>query len=128
MGLQEKKKRHEVETELLPNVTTELKDVTGADIAVEIDWDTFTSADAMAELEHQVLGRTLEAVKTLCEDDFAKEAVQESFKTLYVKNLDSLDERKVEFADGTLTLQTNWLDFGNIFTPGDIRGALEAGL
>ncbi len=128
MGLQEKKQRHMYETEIVPEATEEMKSITGVDVTVDIDWDTFGDSNAIAELQHQALGRIVEALRDLCRDDFAKEAVQEGFKRVFITNLESLDDRKVEMVDGSLTLQTVWADYYNHFSSGDIRQAIEAGL
>lgn len=128
MGLEEKRMKQHLETEVIPGITAEMGGIYNGETSIDIDWDTFDAKDSIQEIEHQVLGRVLEAVKTLCSDDMAKEAMQESFKSVYVKNLESKDDRLVDFADGKLTLQTTWKDFGSIFTPGDIREKIEAGL
>jgi len=128
MGLEEKRMKQHLETEIVPNAAAEINGVFDGETAIDIDWDTFDAKDSIQEIEHQVLGRVVEAVKTLCSDDMAKEAMKESFKSVYVKNLENKDDRLLDFADGKLTLQTTWKDFGSIFTPGDIREKIEAGL
>ncbi len=128
MGLEEKRMKQYLEAEVIPTVSTEMGGCYGGDVSIDIDWETFTAKDSIQEIEHQVLGRVAEAVRELCSDDLAKEAMQESFKTVYVKNLENTDDRKLDFADGKLTLQTTWADFGSIFTPADIRGKIEEGL
>jgi len=128
MGLEEKRMKQHLENEVIPGVTEEMGGIYNGETAIEIDWNTFDAKDSIQEIEHQVLGRVIEAVRTLCSDDMAKEAMQESFKSVYIKNLENKDDRLLEFADGKLTLQTTWKDFGSIFTPGDIREKIEAGL
>ncbi|MEJ2611818.1 MAG: hypothetical protein P8179_17510 [Candidatus Thiodiazotropha sp.] len=128
MGLEEKKMRNTLEKEIIPEVSTDLKAALGTDVEIKINWDSFEAIDSLREIQHQVLGRIVEGVKSLCEDDFAKGEAAEQFKTIEVNNLSSLDDKKVEFANNTLTIQTTWADFGNIFTPGDIKSAIEAGL
>ena len=128
MGLEEKRMKQNLENDVIPAVSAEMGECYGGNVAIEIDWETFLTKDSIQEIEHQVLGRVSEAVKTLCSDDMAKEAMQEGFKTVFVKNLESTDDRMCTFAEGKLTLQTTWSDFGSIFTPGDIREKIEEGL
>jgi len=128
MGLEEKRMKQHLEAEVIPKVSKEIGDCYGGDVSIDIDWETFTTKDAIQEIEHQVLGRVTEAVKKLCSDDLGKEAMKESFKAVYVKNLENKDDRKLDFTEGKLTLQTTWADFGSIFTPGKIRAQIEEGL
>jgi len=128
MGLEEKRMKQHLEAEVIPAVSTEMSGCFGGEVSVEIDWETFTVKDSIQEIEHQVLGRVAEAVRDLCSDDLAKEAMQESFKSVYVKNLETTDDRKLDFSDAKLTLQTTWADFGSIFTSNDIRAKIEEGL
>lgn len=128
MGLQEKKKQHDMESSIIPEINKEINEITGGDVTIDIDWASFTDVKAMQEIEHQVLGRIREALQVLCEDDFAKGMVKDGFKTIKVINLDSADGKSCTFADNTLTIQTTWADFGSIFTPGDIREVIEGGL
>lgn len=128
MGLQEKKLQHTLENEVVPESKKTISELTGSQTEIEIDWASFSDMKSLQEIEHQVLGRVVEAVRDVCSDDFAKEAMQGNFKLLRVKNLDSADDKKASFSDGSLSLEAKWEDFGAIFTPGDIRQAIEAGL
>ena len=128
MGLEEKRMKQHLETEVVPGTVSEFSDIFGGSVDINIDWETFDTKDSIQEIEHQVLGRVVEAARNLCSDDMAKEAMQESFKTVYVKNLESTDDKMLDFSDGKLTMQTTWKDFGSIFTPGDIRTKIEEGL
>lgn len=128
MSLQEKKYQHTLETEIIPEINNTLNELIGAEVSINIIWDSFTDFKAMQEIHHQVLGRIEEAVRMLCKDDFAKNLLKDSFKSISVKQIESADNKKVEFSDNELRIQANWLDFGNIFTPEDIRTAIEAGL
>lgn len=128
MGLQEKKLQHALENEIVPESKKTISELIGSQADIEIDWASFNDIRSLQEIEHQVLGRVVEAVRNVCSDDFAKEAMKDGFKLIRVKNLDSADGKNVSFSDGTLGLETKWEDFGSIFTPGDIKQAIEAGL
>lgn len=128
MGLQEKQIQNALETETIPKITEEMNGVTGGSVTVNVDWATFTTKEALQEIEYQVLGRVMEAVRNLCGDDFTKGVVAESFKAINVKNLDSNDNKSVSFADNALNIEANWADYSNIHTAGDIKSAFENGL
>ena len=128
MGLEEKKLKHRLETEVIPNMAAEIGGCYGGEVTIEIDWDTFAQVSTLNEIENQVLGRTAEAIRTLSKDDFAKEALLESFKSIYVKYIENSDDRSCEFSDGRLSLQANWDDHFAIFTDADIRNKVEEGL
>lgn len=128
MGLQEKKLQHTLENEVVPETSKAISELTGGQAKIEIDWNSFSDIKSLQEIQHQVLGRVVEAVRDVCNDDFAKEAMKDGFKLIRVKNLDSADGKIISFSDGALGLETKWEDFGSIFTPGDIKQAIEAGL
>jgi len=128
MGLEEKRLKHRLETEIIPKIATKIGACYGGEVSIEIDWDTFAQVSTLQEIENQILGRVADAVRNLSKDDFAKEALQESFKTIYTKNLESKDDRLLEFSDGKLTIQTMWDDHFSIFTDNDISKVIEAGL
>jgi len=82
MGLEEKRMKQHLETEVIPTVSTEMGGCYGGEVSVDVDWETFTAKDSIQEIEHQVLGRVAEAVRELCSDDLAREAMQESANNL----------------------------------------------
>jgi hypothetical protein len=128
MGLEEKRIRKNLEEEVFPAVTAELENIYGGKPAIEIDWDSFSNKESMQEIQHQALGRVIDGIKALCIDDIAKEAMQESFKIIYVKNLENKDDRLLDFKDGKLKMETTWTDFWSIFSAEDIRTKLEESL
>lgn len=128
MGLEEKRLKNILETEIIPEMAAQIGGCYDGEVNIDVDWDTFSQLSSMREIKHQILGRIAEAVEKLCCDDFAKEAMRESFKTVYVKNLENTDDRQLSFSDGKLTIQTNWDDHFSIFNDDDIRQTIEAGL
>jgi len=112
----------------LPEITRQLTEIVGADVEIDIDWESFDSKESMQEIEHQVFGRVLEALQAVAVDDLGKEALQESMNSVFVKNLVSKDNRECTFQNGTLGLQTDWADFWSIFSAVDIQKILEDSL
>lgn len=128
MGLQEKKFRHTLETEIIPAINTALNELLGHPVTISIDWDSFPDMVTLQEIQYQILGRIEEAVRELCADDFAKKLVQEGFKAIKVKHVQTSSDKSIGFTDNTLSIQANWNDHFDIYTPGNIREAIENGL
>ena len=128
MGLEDKRFKKHLETETLPDIAKQLAEIAGTDIEIDIDWESFSTKESMQEIEHQVFGRVLESMQAVAVDDIGREALQESMKSVSVKNLESKDNRSCTFEAGTLMLQTDWTDFWSIFSAEDIKGILEESL
>lgn len=129
MGLEEKRHIKILQDNVIPEFIKGFNAASGGSVTVNIDWDSFDSKEALQEVEHQVLGRILSAVRDLCrEDDLAKEAVQEGLKTVTVKNLASAVDKRLNFRDGTLHIEAEWRNYSDIFSAFDIRKTITAGL
>ncbi len=125
MALEDKRFKQSLTTEVLPEIVKELSDVVGGDVEIDIDWESFTSKESMQEIQHQVFGRVLEALRAIAVDDIGKEALQESMKAVSVIHLPSKDKRECTFEKGCLKLQTDWTDFWSIFSAADIQEIME---
>ncbi len=128
MGLAEKRIRQDLETRVIPEAIGEFNKLCGGELRIDIDWDSFDSKDSLQEIEHQVIGRVISEIRNLCTDDLAKEAVAESLACLRIKNLENADGRQILLQDKTLSMQTHWQNFGDIFSWDDIREAIETKL
>lgn len=128
MGLEDKRFKKQMENETLPEIARQLAEIVGKDIEIDIDWESFNTKESMQEIEHQVFGRVLEAMRAVAVDDIGKEALQESMNSVSVKNLESKENRSCTFEAGTLLLQTDWTDFWSIFSAEDIKDILEEAL
>lgn len=105
MGLREKQQVRRYQEEVLPEIRARLREITGGDIAIAVDWSTFeNSAEALDQLEHQGLGRIVDAVRGTCYNDFGKQVVREGLKTITVVDVPTVADKRVTFADGVLAV------------------------
>ncbi len=107
MGLRERRQVQHYQTTVIPEVRAELQRLAGgAEIAIEIDWSTFeNSAEALDQLEHQALGRVVDAVRRICIDDLGREAVRAGLKVVAIIDVPTVAEKGISFADGRLEVQ-----------------------
>ncbi len=124
MGLKEKRNRLYLEEEIIPDSKKTLKNLFAGDVDINISWESFATLESMMEIEHQVLGRIISACRDICIDDLAKEAMQESLKSISVINLESSDSKAVTLADGVLLIQEDWTN--TRFPEHDIKNAIES--
>jgi hypothetical protein len=69
------------------------------------------------------------ALRTICMDDLGKEAVRDGLKTIRLKNVQNKEEKSLTFKDGVLEMHYTYAQrTDGLFSDGDIRKALEAGL
>ncbi len=107
MGLRERRQVQNYQTTIIPEVRAELQQLAGgAEIAVEIDWSTFeNNAEALDQLQHQALGRVVDAVRRICIDDLGKDAIRQGLKVVAVTNVPTVAEKGISFADGRLEVR-----------------------
>lgn len=126
MGLAEKRIVKMLEEEVLPEFKTRLNAATGKDIEVAINWDSFTTQEQLREVQHQCLGRIADGIERLASDDMAKEAIADAMNQLTINNIDDAGDKSIQLADGVLTVNGKWEDFGSgIFTDGDYANKIE---
>lgn len=132
MGLKEKRMIQQQKDEVLPSISNELKEISGAEIEWDVDWDSFSkSLEALYNIENQGLRRILDAFRDVCKDDIGKEAVQEGVKKIVVRNFDDASEVKNTFDAGTgvLTVYGAWAaSWEGYPQASEIRDILEEGL
>lgn len=128
MGIEERRKIKELQDVNLPERTAELKEITGADIAYDIDWDSFDIA-ALNFLDNLSCHRINMALRTICIDDLGKEAVADALKTIKLRNVSSKDQMSIEFGGGSLSMALDYAQGTNgYYSDGEIRNVLMAGL
>ncbi len=129
MGLAEKKVIKGLESDVIPEAKSELNKMIGTDIEIAVNWDSFETVAQLQEVQHQCIGRIVEGLGKIAEDDMGKEALGESVKTISINNIADAGAKKIELSDGTLTVVGKWEDFGSgIFTPGDYATKIEDAL
>ncbi len=125
MGLAEKKIIKMLEEEVLPEFKTRLNTATGKEMDVVINWESF-DAKALQEVQHQCLGRIADGIEKLTSDDMAKEAIADAMNQLSINNIDNAADKSIKLADGVLTVNGKWDDFGSgIFTDSKYAKMIE---
>lgn len=105
MGLAEKRLAESIKVEKLPQFEAKLKDKSGYDIKVDIDWATFTAYDEYPLSRLDIVFDDLESfVKKICSDDMGKEALADKLSTIHLTNSENNDDVKMELKDKTLSL------------------------
>lgn len=109
MGLEERREIKEYQDRQVPARTTELGEICGCPIAYDIDWASFADdGEAIKFLDNVAFHRINMAMRTLCVDDMAKEAVRDALKTIRIKNVKSEGERGMNLADGVLEMKYSY--------------------
>ncbi len=116
MGLAEKRLAEGIKTDSLPKFKSDLQELSGFPIEVEINWDTFTAFDSypLSRLEGYVFSDVKDAIKKICQDDMGKEALKEKLTAIHITNTDKDEDFKMELKDKTLFLTERL--FGNTFS------------
>jgi len=130
MGLQERRKIKELEDNVLPERTAELKEITGGDIRYDIDWDSFADdLEGLNYLDNLSCHRTNMALRVICMDDLGKEAVQEGLKTIKLGNVKDKADMKLDFGGGVLEMRLAYaLGTNGYYSDNEIRETLLKGL
>jgi len=126
MGLNERRKIKELQDTTFPERTAELTEITGGNIAYDVDWDSFADDyEALNFLDNISCHRTNMALRVICADDLGKEAVQESLKVIKLKNVKTKPEMQITFGEGVLEMHCAYaLRTDGMFSDGEIRELL----
>lgn len=129
MGLAEKRLAETIKTDKFPEFQSKLNELSGYDLKVEIDWNTFTAFDQypLNRLANYVFSDITEFVQGICSDDMGKEAMQESVKGIHISNSDKEGDFKMELKDNVLYLTE--LLAGGVFSnhgPKVLKGYVES--
>ncbi|WP_445456697.1 hypothetical protein [Flavobacterium sp. HNIBRBA15423] len=116
MGLAEKRLAEGIKTDSLPKFESELQEVAGYPIKVDINWDTFTAFDSypLSRLENYVFSDVKDAIKKICQDDMGREALKEKLTSIHITNTDKPEAFNIELKDATLYLTERL--FGDTFS------------
>jgi hypothetical protein len=130
MGLAERRKIKELEDTVLPERTAEPKEITGGDIHYDIDWDSFDGdLEGLNFMDNISCHRTNMALRVICADDLGKEAVQESLKTIKLKNVKDKSDMSLAFDGGVLEMHCAYAQrTDGMFSDNQIRETLMAKL
>ncbi len=131
MGLPEKRAIKEFQEKQFPKLKEELDAAASFSVPLEVDWGTLAPdgfADVLADALPKVFFNPLtEVVKSICEDELGKEALQGALKNVVIKSSGS---KKIAFENGVLTFDhgpTTNIDYGKERVA-ELQKKLEAGL
>ena len=105
MGLEAKRKIKELQDVTLPERQKELLEITGSPLVYDIDWASFADdLEGLEFLDNLSCHRTNMALRAICTDQLARDAIRDGFTTIRLKNVKTKDEMKLAFADRVLEM------------------------
>jgi hypothetical protein len=131
MGLNEKRKVKELQDVTFVERTKELTEISGgAAIAYEVDWPSIAEdAGALNFIDNISCHRINMALRVICADALGKDAVKAGLKTIRLKNVKTIAEKKLSFSGGVLEIQCAYAEgLSGAFSDNEIRQVLEQGL
>jgi hypothetical protein len=105
MGLAEKRKIKELQEVTLPGRVHEIEEICGKPIPYEVDWHSLAEdVEALNFMDNISCHRLNMALRTICMDDLAKEAVREGLRLIKLKNVADKNAMRLTFDDGVLEM------------------------
>lgn len=130
MGLEERRRIKELQEVTLPGRVDDIREICGAPIAYEVDWDSLKD-DAMALnfVDNISCHRLNMALRGICQDDMGKEAVRDGLKLVKLKNVKTPGEMKMSFDRGVLEMHCAYaLGASGMFSDSEIQSLLMKSL
>jgi hypothetical protein len=125
MGLNERRKIKELQETTLPGRVKEIEEICGAPIPYDVEWESFDTYEALNFLDNLSCHRLNMALRMICQDDMGKEAVREGLKSVKLKNVKTLEEKSLAFANGVLEIHCAYAQGGAaIISDNEIRELL----
>jgi hypothetical protein len=130
MGLPEKRKMKELQDVTFPGRVKEIDEIVGVAIPYEVDWASLADdAEALNFIDNISCHRLNMALRGICVDAFAKEAVRDGLKLVKLKNVKDKSEMLIRFEGGTLDMHCAYaLRTDGMFSDSEIQRVLEKGL
>ncbi|MEZ5404180.1 MAG: hypothetical protein R2729_31160 [Bryobacteraceae bacterium] len=130
MGLNERRKIHELRDTVLPEREREITEISGATVPYDVDWASFgEDAEALKFLDNVSCHRLNMALRVICMDAMGREAVQASLKKVRLVNVSGPAEMGMSFGDGILEMRCAYaLGAQGMHSDGAIRQLLEQSL
>ena len=130
MSLEVKRKVKEYQDTIVPNRRKELAELAGADIAYEVDWDSFgDDTTAINFFDNLAFHRINMAFRHLGGDQLVKDAVRDGLTTIRLRNVKDKSDMAITFRDGVLEMHCAYgLRLDCIYNENDIHKVLVAGL
>ena len=130
MGLPEKRKMKELQEVTFPGRVKEIEEIVGVAIPYEVDWETLADdAEALNFIDNISCHRLNMALRGICIDTFAKDAVRDGLKLIKLKNVKTQSEKSITFSGGVLEMHCAYaLLSDGMFGDNEIREVLNKGL
>lgn len=130
MGLPEKRKMKELQEVTFPGRVKEIEEIVGVAIPYEVDWDSLAdNADALNFIDNVSCHRLNMALRGICTDSFAKDAVRDGLKLVKLKNVKDKSDMKISFENGVLEMHCAYALGGNgLISDNEIQKVIEKGL
>jgi hypothetical protein len=130
MGLNEKRKLKELQEITFVERSKELAEICGSPIAYEVDWASMADEyEAMNFIDNISCHRINMAMRTICTDQLAKDAVRDGFKTIRLKNVKEIADKRLRFTEKTLEIQCAYAKgLDGAFSDNEIRKVIEDAL
>ena len=130
MGLNERRKIKELQEVTLPAGVKEIQEICGKSIVYEVDWESLVDDPvALNFLDNLSCHRLNMALRMICQDDFGKQSVRDSLKSVKLKNIKDMAAKQINFESRILEMHCAYaLGVDGAFSDGEIREILEKGL
>ena len=130
MGLPEKRKMKELQEVTFPGRVKEIEEIVGVAIPYEVEWETLADdAEALNFIDNISCHRLNMALRGICVDSFAKDAVRDGLKLIKLKNVKDKAQMLIQFDGGVLQMHCAYaLRTDGMFSDNEIQKVLEKGL
>jgi hypothetical protein len=127
MGLNERRKMKELQDVTFPARVEEIKEICGAPIPYEVDWDSLADdAEALNFIDNLSCHRLNMALRVICRDELGKAAVRDGLKLVKLKNVKDKAAMHLGFQNGALEMHCAYaLRTDGMFDDNEIRKLLE---
>jgi hypothetical protein len=130
VGLPERRKIKELQETTFPGRVKEIEEIVGVGIPYEVDWDSLANdAEALNFIDNISCHRLNMALRGICCDNFAKDAVRDGLKLIKLKNVPDKSHMLIRFEGGVLEMHCAYaLKTDGMFSDIEIQKVLEKGL
>src|SRR5262249_36964873 len=105
MGLQERRKIKELQETTLPMRSKEIEEICGRAIPYEDDWQSLAEdMEGLNFLDNLSCHRLNMALRVICTDDIAREAVRDGMQVIKLKTVADRNNMKMTFENGVLEM------------------------
>lgn len=126
MGLNERRKVKELQDTVLPGRVKEIEEICGKGIPYDVDWPSIADdAEALNFMDNISCHRLNMALRVICQDAMGKDAVKDGLKTVKLKNVKEIADKKLSFEGGVLEMQCAYAKgLSGAFSDNEIRELL----